>query len=85
MVENLGPVLLLQTVQGELEGPVDVGAAAEAVLQEGEQLQQRGRVHLQLNLLHVARPREGVQVARALLPVRAPHALQRHRLREISL
>ena len=54
------------------------------VAQEGEELGEGGRGGGELQLLHVARARERVQVARALLPVRAAHALQRHRLHAVT-
>ncbi len=52
-VPHLGPLGLLQALQGELEGLVDVGAAAEAVLQELQQPRHGPPVHAQLQLLHL--------------------------------
>ena len=52
---HLAPLGPLQALQGELEGLVDVGAAAEAVLQELQQPRHGPPVHAQLQLLHLER------------------------------
>mmetsp|Transcript_7287 Transcript_7287/g.15917 ORF Transcript_7287/g.15917 Transcript_7287/m.15917 type:complete len:200 (-) Transcript_7287:895-1494(-) len=73
---GLRPLLLREPLQAELEGGVHIRAAHEGAAQELQQLVQVVQVDAQVQLLNLIWSGESVQVARPLLAVCAPQALQ---------
>ena len=55
---HLVPALVLEALQGQLQGTVHVSAAAKGVLQELQQRPHRSRRHSKLQFLHLQGPGE---------------------------